>query len=104
MHTLTPGTTVHLLRGSKYAGAWELAEVGEPDANGWQHLRTVDHGPMTVREWYSRPEDAFASEAEARAEGRNRRAPRRQRQIAGEWGQAALLVTALDRTARQNRS
>jgi hypothetical protein len=86
---LVPGATVHLLRGSKYAGEWKLTEVSPAEGYpGWFFIR-ADRG-----QWFTQPADAFATEAEARAEGRARRQPRRakvQPVVAGEWGMACQL-------------
>ncbi|MGH9094475.1 MAG: hypothetical protein ACRDXE_04880 [Acidimicrobiales bacterium] len=92
---LTPGTTVHLLRGSRYSGAWTLETVGAEHVEnfpGW-YVITADNGRWMVREI-----DAFATEADARAEARNRRAPRGSRKptthtaiTSGEWGMAVQI-------------
>lgn len=88
MQTLTAGTTSHLLSGSKYQGAWELAEVASADTNGWQQIKSTDGAT-----WFTRPEDAFATEAEARTEAKARRQPRRQRQTAyGDMAQLAAFT------------
>ena len=83
---LTAGTTVHLLRGTQYAGAWTLTEVGAPDANGWQAI--ADGG----RRWFTQAADAFATEEEARAAGRARRQPRRVRTAQPLYGDFAMLA------------
>lgn len=88
---LTPGATVHLLNNTKYAGCWTLAAVGAPDGNGWQAITGTNR-----MAWHTRAADAFATEADARAEAKSRRAPRRTRQVSGEWGMACLLVSKLD--------
>jgi len=84
---LIAGRTVHVLRGSKYAGAWELAEVGEADENGYRQI--ID---TRKRSWFARDEDAFATEADAKAEAKARRAPRRPRQEAPLYGDGGMLV------------
>ena len=91
---LTAGTTVHLLRGTQYAGAWTLTEVGAPDANGWQAITSspLPDRPYSGRGWITRAEDAFATEAEARAAGKARRKPRTVRTPQPLYGDFAMLA------------
>jgi hypothetical protein len=83
------GRTVHLLNGTRYAGAWTVTWViTEADApvDAWFRI-FADR-----RMWSSRMADVFASEAEARAEARSRRAPRRSRQPEPLYGDYAQLA------------
>lgn len=79
------GRTVHLLRGSKYAGEWTITAT-EDAGNGW--LWIMDGKLRTS----ARPEDIFTSEAEARAAGRGRRKPRQPRQMQRLYGDFAQLA------------
>jgi len=83
---ITKGATVHILRGSKYAGPWTISEAGDPDGDGW---REISDGH---RRWFARDVDAFTTEAEARAEARNRRQPRRTRQPQPLYGDFAVIA------------
>jgi len=83
---LTAGQTVHLLRGTQYAGAWNLTEVGAADANGWQAIAGGG------RRWFTQAADAFATEAEARAAGKARRKPRTVRTAQPLYGDFAMLA------------
>lgn len=99
---LVAGATVHLLRGSKYAGCWTLATVGEPDAHGWRAITGTDRC-----EWFTRGEDAFATEADARAAAKARRKPRSPKTAQPLYGDFAQLARlngiATDGTGRVNR-
>jgi hypothetical protein len=88
-----PGQTIHMLRGSKYAGVMTVDSV-EDAGQGWYWLRG------SCCQTSARPEDVFATEAEARTEGRARRQPRRQRVVSGEWGMAILLTNPGAKRAR----
>lgn len=80
------GKTVHIARGAKYAGAFEIAEATE-EGGGWVAIR------MTNRvEWHTREEDTFATESEARECAKSRRQPRRQRVgLYGDFGWLAVF-------------
>ena len=97
---LVPGNTVHLLRGSKYAGEWKLTSVEAHDGT-W--VKITDGGAS----WFTQEADAFATEAEARAEAKNRRAPRKARTARPLYGDFALLAQfhgiATDGSGRVNR-
>lgn len=85
---LLPGATVHLIRGTKYHGPVTLTTVGEPDTDGW---RPITAGRV---EWFTRDEDAYTTEADARAAAKARRQPRQPKRPAvlyGDWGQLAAL-------------
>ena len=87
------GTTVHIARGAKYAGAFEVAEATEA-GDGWIAIRFRPAG-MDIEarcEWFTRPEDTFATEAEARECARSRRQPRRRRPaLYGDFGWLAAF-------------
>lgn len=84
---LTAGRTVHLLRGSKYAGAWTLASVEAHDAE-WFAI-TDTRG----RQWFARESDTFATEAAAKAEATARRAPRKPKAARPLYGDFAQLAS-----------
>lgn len=81
--------TFHVLRGSKYhGGGWSV------DTNS---VRYGQEGwlPMVHEsgsQWYARPVDLFATEAEARAEARSRRKPRQACQPVALYGDFAMLA------------
>ena len=99
-NTFTAGQTVHLLNGTKYAGRWELAEVGAPDANGWCAIKSTDGA-----EWFTKPADAFPTEEEARAAAKARRKPRTPKAPQALYGDFAQLARmhgiATDGTGRR---
>lgn len=92
--------TVHIARGAKYAGAFEIVHAEEV-ANGWVSIR---HGQDGRCEWFTRPEDTFATETEARECAKSRRQPRRQR--VGLYGDFRMLAMfsgiATDGSGRSN--
>lgn len=108
--TETTTTDVHVLRGTRYLGCWQdptirpAGEVPEVrgDAAGWLAV-TDARGTMAL----ARPEDLFDTEAEARAEAKARRQPRRPRQarpLYGDYAQLAAFVgIATDGSGRRNR-
>lgn len=87
---ITAGSTLHLLRGTKYAGAWNLTAVGTPDANGWVSI-TDDRN----RSWFTRQDDAFATESDARSEAKNRRKPRQARTPRPLYGDGAVMAMVM---------
>jgi hypothetical protein len=80
------GGTWHLLRGSKYAGAFAIERVEPAGSAGWFRI----YGARTM--WTTRVEDAFTTEAEARAEAKNRRKPRTKRQPQRLYGDLAYVA------------
>lgn len=101
--TLTAGTTVHLLRGTKYAGAWALTAVEPIRADGYHRIYA---GKV---EWFTRPEDAYATEADAKAAARARRQPRTPKRtpvLYGDHAQLAALygMRNADGTGRARRA
>lgn len=97
------GRTVHLLNGTRYAGEWTIDRVWEQGEHPGGYFRIAGTGGQ----WSTRMDDVFATEADARAEARNRRQPRRARQaqpLYGDFAQlAALHGIATDGTGRRNR-
>lgn len=80
--------STHVLRNTRYLGAFDVATL-EPAGDGWVTITTSDRVQLVTR-----PADMFATEAEARAEAKARRQPRRPNRvpvIAGEAGMAILL-------------
>ena len=124
-HTAPPATvegakdligTKHLLRNTKYAGEHNIIEATPAEdpssANeGWYHIR-FQHGPvgapLSVGEWFTRSIDAFDTEAEARAEAKNRRKPPTPRTPTPLYGDFAQLARwngiRTDGTGRVNRA
>lgn len=78
--------TVYIVRGAKYVGAFDVVHAEEV-ADGWVSIRYGNDGRC---EWFARPEDTFATEAEARECARSRRQPRRQRPAL--YGDFAMLA------------
>jgi hypothetical protein len=91
--TLTPGTIVHVLRGTQYRGAWT---VSGPIGGKWEghYWITTDHA-----RWTMAADDAYPTAAEARAEAKARREANKARRAArtapmvdaGGWWSAAQL-------------
>lgn len=86
---ITPGSIVHLLRGTKYAGAWEISTVGPANADGFRAITSTDGAS-----WFTRDQDAFATEGEARSAAKARRKPRQARTpqpLYGDFATVAML-------------
>lgn len=84
---LVAGATVHLLSGTRYLGRFDaLRSVGEPE-RGYRLVTSADGAQV-----YTRPEDAFATEADARAAAKARRQPRQTRQPNYGYGDGATLA------------
>lgn len=81
------GRTVHLLRGSRYAGAFHVDEIRANGTDGWFHV--VDG---RVQSGATRIEDVFPTEGEARAAARTRRKPPTRRERPALYGDFALLA------------
>lgn len=82
------GDTVHILRGSKYAGAWTLTADPVLRPDGWLEIRG------NGAQWFARPCDLFATEVDARTEAKARRRPRTPRTgttLYGDYATIAML-------------
>lgn len=109
-NALPTGTTVYLIRGTKYVGVWhdakivpaaDVPEVNGP-ADGW--FAVIDaRGTMAL----ATPDDMFETEADARAAAKSRRKPRQPRQARALYGDFAQLAAfngiATDGTGRRAR-
>jgi hypothetical protein len=95
-----PGTTVHVLRNTRYEGAFTITEIVGTEGE-WVSFKA---GKV---QYAARLIDFFATEAEAKAEAKARRAPRTARQpqpLYGDYAQfAALQGIATDGTGRRVR-
>lgn len=98
------GTTVHVLRGTKYAGEWNVTTAQQIDGYpGWVTITDAARG----MQWNVELADCYETEAEAREVGRSRRRPRQARQarpLYGDFAQlAALNGIRTDGTGRRAR-
>lgn len=95
------GQTTHVLRGSKYMGAFEIAEIVS-ETDGWVQFKTTDRVTYSAQ-----PGDMFTTEAAAKAEGKSRRKPRQARTPQPLYGDFAMLAMfsgiRTDGTGRVNR-
>lgn len=87
------GKTVHVLRNTKYMGAFEKAYIephDDPRYEGWYTINDGEGGGQ----YFAREEDMFDSKEAAQAEASARRKPRgpnKVPQVAGEMGMAMML-------------
>lgn len=79
------GRTVHLIRGTKYAGQWTITEAID-NGDGWVQIK--GDGCM----WFTREADCFDTEAEARTVATSRRKPRGARTPRPLYGDFAMLA------------
>lgn len=80
------GRTWHVLNNTKYAGTWAIDSAEPIEGTEWV---TVRDGR---RQWNVRLADCFATEADARAEARSRRQPRRARTARPLYGDFAFVA------------
>jgi hypothetical protein len=96
-------TTYHALRGTKYSGGgWTPTGATQTTSDGAEWLEIKADGAT----WFARACDLFATETQARAEARSRRAPRQVRTpqpLYGDFAQlAALNGIRTDGTGRRS--
>ena len=95
--TTASAPTLHTIRGSRYGGAWEAAEVLSVADSGLETRGDIT-GYVVIRSTVSRvtqlvrSDEIFASEAEARAAAKALRAPRRPRQTQPLYGDFAWVA------------